>query len=415
MASLNISETRLPQDGRIRLTIQGREVDLRLSTVPTVHGESIVMRILDKSMMQLGLGQIGMTKEVLEKFGKILQKPNGIVLVTGPTGCGKTTTLYAALNEINDPGDKIITTEDPVEYELPGIVQVNINANVGLTFAACLRSILRQDPDVILVGEIRDLETGQIAIQAALTGHLVFSTLHTNSAAATVTRLIDMGLEPFLLTSTLEGIVGQRLVRTLCPSCKKIYTPTDLELEEFGVARNEVSDITFYKGAGCDECAFTGYKGRMGIFELLETDEDIKDLIIERCTSDEIHALGISKGMETMRQDGWLKICLGITSFEEVARQTPKEDIKMIRREMEKVLRKLEDKRLREKMALAAEDRMESDRIQMEANEDTKAPTQPATQPKAHTPQNTSSDTIKIAPDEAASEIFKIGDAEQTK
>ncbi len=399
MAGLNISETRLPQDGRIKLTIQTREIDLRVSTVPTVHGESIVMRILDKSMMSIGIRQLGFTKETLEKLLKILQRPNGIVLVTGPTGCGKTTTLYAALSEINDPGDKIITTEDPVEYELPGIVQVNINANVGLTFAACLRSILRQDPDIILVGEIRDLETGQIAIQAALTGHLVFSTLHTNSAAATITRLIDMGLEPFLLTSTLEGIIGQRLVRTICPSCKKIYTPTDFELDEFGVKRSEVADITFFKGAGCDDCAFTGYKGRMGIFELLEVTEDIKNLILERATSDEIHALGISQGMETMRQDGWLKICLGITTFEEVARQTPKEDIAMIKKEMEKVLRKLDEKKIREKQELLKDELMSGGKEIQE---------QEAKQQKPAVSAKTPDDLISR---ESATQIHNIGDA----
>lgn len=391
MSNLNISETRLPQDGRMRLTIQGREIDLRVSSIPSVHGESIVMRILDKSMMQLGIRQLGLTKETLEKFLKILEKPNGIVLVTGPTGCGKTTTLYAALSEINDPGDKIITTEDPVEYELPGIVQVNINSNVGLTFAACLRSILRQDPDVILVGEIRDLETGQIAIQASLTGHLVFSTLHTNSAAGTITRLIDMGIEPFLLTSTLEGILGQRLVRTICPSCKKIYTPTDYELEEFGVSKGEIGDITFFKGAGCDDCAFTGYKGRMGIFELLSITEDVKDLIIERATSDEVHALGINQGMETMRQDGWLKICLGISSFEEVAKQTPKEDINLIKKEMEKVLKRLDEKKKKEKEELRLEGEAEI------------AQAEPKKQ----------SDAVQTAlKNEAATQTFQIGDAD---
>lgn len=407
MSNMNISESRLPQDGRIRLTIQGREVDLRVSSVPSVHGESIVMRILDKSMMAIGIRQLGMTKETIEKLMKIVEKPNGIALVTGPTGSGKTTTLYAALGEINDPGDKIITTEDPVEYELPGIVQVNINSNVGLTFAACLRSILRQDPDVILVGEIRDLETGQIAIQAALTGHLVLSTLHTNSAAATITRLIDMGLEPFLLTSTLEGIIGQRLIRTICPSCKKIYTPTDIELEEFGVKREEITDITFYKGAGCDDCAFTGYKGRMGIFELLEVTEEIKELILERSTSDEIHALGISQGMETMRQDGWLKICLGITTFEEVARQTPKEDIEMIKKEMEKVIRKLEDKRRRERAELEKENYLEKLAAEQSAAQQPAAShPQPQPQPQAATPE-------QIIQKEAATQIHNIGDAQK--
>lgn len=339
MANLNISETRLPQDGRIRLTIQGREVDLRISTVPTVHGESIVMRILDKSMMMLGVSQIGMTKEVMERFMKIIHKPNGIVLCTGPTGCGKTTTLYSALNEINNPEDKIITTEDPVEYEVPGIIQVNVNSKVGLTFAACLRSILRQDPDIILVGEIRDLETAQTAIQASLTGHLVFSTLHTNSAAGTITRLVDMGVEPFLITSTLEAVVGQRLVRTICPNCKRPYTPSVQEFEDFGVSPEEVGDVEFFKGIGCDDCSYTGYKGRMGIFELLEITEEVRDLILRRASTDEIQAMALHQGMSTMRQDGWLKICLGMTTFDEVARQTPQESKEQIAEEMERVIR----------------------------------------------------------------------------
>ena len=338
MASLNISETRLPQDGRIRLNIQGREVDLRISTVPTVHGESIVLRILDKSMMMLGVSQLGLIKEVLDQFMKLIHLPNGIILVTGPTGCGKTTTLYASLSEINDPKDKIITTEDPVEYELPGIVQINVNPKVGLTFATCLRSILRQDPDIILVGEVRDLETAQTSIQASLTGHLVFSTLHTNSAAGTITRLIDMGIEPFLITSTLEAVLSQRLIRTICPSCKKPYTPNPAELEEFGVSPEDVADVEFSKGVGCDECAYSGYKGRMGIFELMEITEEIRDLILRRASTDEIQAMALHQGMNTMRQDGWLKICLGMTTFEEVARQTPQESREQIAEEMEKVV-----------------------------------------------------------------------------
>ncbi|MBX7245517.1 MAG: Flp pilus assembly complex ATPase component TadA, partial [Candidatus Sumerlaeaceae bacterium] len=280
ISGLDISESRRPQDGRIKLTVEGREIDVRMSTLPVVHGECLVMRLLDKNMMLLGVGQIGMTPDVLERFTKLIERPNGIVLVTGPTGCGKTTTLYAAINEINSPTEKIITTEDPVEYQVDGIVQVNINAAVGLTFAKCLRAILRQDPDVILVGEIRDVETAQIAIQASLTGHLVFSTLHTNSSALTVTRLIDMGIEPFLITSTLEGVIGQRLVRTVCQNCKAPYRPTDEELADFGTTRDEIADITFVKGMGCDECGNTGYKGRIGIFELLVATERVKNLIL---------------------------------------------------------------------------------------------------------------------------------------
>ncbi|MCL5269437.1 MAG: GspE/PulE family protein [bacterium] len=327
MSNMNISESRLPQDGRIKLNIEGREVDMRVSTVPTVHGEAIVMRVLDKSMMMVGIGKIGMLDEVLERFKKIILKPNGILLVTGPTGCGKTTTLYAALAEVKDPGEKLITTEDPVEYELDGIQQVNINENVGLTFARCLRSILRQDPDKVLVGEIRDVETAQISVQASLTGHLVFSTLHTNSAAATVTRLLDMGVEPFLITSSLEAIVGQRLVRTICSNCKRPYTPTEDELRDFGVTLKDVREqgISFYHGDGCEECNHTGYHGRLGIFELLEVTDEIRELILERATTDEIQDMALRQGMISMRRDGWIKACMGITTLSEIARQTPKE------------------------------------------------------------------------------------------
>jgi len=341
MAVLNISETRKPQDGRIRLNIDGREVDLRVACVPTVHGESIVMRVLDRSAMMIGVQQLGMQKEVVESFLKRASKPNGLILVTGPTGSGKTTTLYATLREIYEPGSKFITTEDPVEYELAGIVQVNINAKVGLTFGACLRSILRQDPDVILVGEIRDVETAQISIQAALTGHLVLSTLHTNSASATITRLVDMGIEPFLLTSTLEAIVGQRLLRTICPSCKTPYIPTDEELTEFGVSRDEIEGVDFYQGRGCDDCNFSGYKGRQGIYEMMEATESIKELILQHATTDDIHAMAVHEGMITMRQDGWLKICLGITTFEEVSKHTMPETEDSVKAEMESVRRSL--------------------------------------------------------------------------
>ncbi|NUP89770.1 MAG: Flp pilus assembly complex ATPase component TadA [Candidatus Sumerlaeia bacterium] len=327
MANMNIAETRRPQDGRIRLTLSGREVDLRVSTLPTVHGESMVMRILDKSMMMLGLDQIGMSDDCYEKFAKVIKKPNGIVLVTGPTGSGKTTTLYAAIQAINDPGEKLITTEDPVEYQVPGLIQVNINENVGLTFAACLRAILRQDPDTILVGEIRDIETAQIAIQASLTGHLVFSTLHTNSAAATVSRLIDMGIEPFLLTSTLEAIIGQRLVRTVCPSCAEVHRPTPEELLEFDVTERDIVGLNFVRGSGCEECSHTGYKGRLGLFEILVVTDAIRDLILERATADEIQARAVAEGMTTMRQDGWLKAQGGITSLKEIAHHTPREQL----------------------------------------------------------------------------------------
>jgi len=327
MANMNISETRLPQDGRIKLSVEGREIDMRVSTVTTVHGESVVMRVLDKNMAMMGISQIGMLNEVTDRFKKSITKPNGIVLVTGPTGSGKTTTLYAALAEVRDPGEKLITTEDPVEYEMDGIQQVNINDHVGLTYARCLRSILRQDPDTVLVGEIRDVETAQIAVQAALTGHLVFSTLHTNSACATITRLLDMGVEPFLITSALEAVIGQRLVRTICPACKKPYAVDEEELADFGVTPEEIKEqgITFYHGEGCPECNHTGYHGRLGIFELLEITEEIRDLILERATTDEIQEEAQRQGMMMMRRDGWIKACLGLTTLSEVARQTPRE------------------------------------------------------------------------------------------
>ena len=323
-ADLDIGENRKPQDGRIMLLLpEGREAELRVTCAPTVHGESMVMRVLDKSMMSVGIAQIGMAQEVLEGFLKEIRKPNGIILVTGPTGSGKTTTLYSAINEVKDPEEKLITTEDPVEYQLDGIVQVNINEGVGLTYGRCLRSILRQDPDKILVGEIRDLDTAQISVQAALTGHLVFSTLHTNSAAGTVTRLIDMGVEPFLITSTLQSVIGQRLVRTICPRCRRPYQPSEDDLSEFHLTPADVSDLHFYEGAGCEECSYTGYKGRMGLFEFLKTSDEICDLILERATMDDIQAMAIQQGMATLRQDGWLKICMGMTTFSEVIGHTP--------------------------------------------------------------------------------------------
>lgn len=323
MAKLDIAEQRLPQDGRIKVSIDSREVDLRISTVPTVHGEAIVMRVLDKSMMMIGISQIGMSDEMLGKFMKHIKRPNGVVLVTGPTGCGKTTSLYAALNEIKDPGEKLITVEDPVEFELPGIVQVNINDGVGLTFSKCLRAILRQDPDTVLVGEIRDVETAQIAVQASLTGHLVFSTLHTNSAAATVTRLIDMGVKPFLITSSVAAVVGQRLVRTICSSCRVPYTPIEEEIHEFKIEPEELKEHTFFHGEGCSECGHTGYHGRMGLFELMEVSDEMRELILDQASTDEIQELAIREGMISMRQDGWVKICMGLSTFEEVARETP--------------------------------------------------------------------------------------------
>ena len=325
LSGMDIAETRLPQDGRIKCTLEGRDIDLRVSTVPTVHGESIVMRVLDKSMMMIGIRQIGMTDQTLDRFMVHIRKPNGIVLVTGPTGCGKTTTLYAGLNEIKDPADKIITVEDPVEYRLDGILQININEGVGLTFARCLRSILRHDPDKVLVGEIRDIETAQIAVQASLTGHMVLSTLHTNSAASTITRLVDMGLEPFLLTSSLEAVIGQRLVRTICPKCRVPHTPTEEELGDFGVQAEELEDESFFRGQGCAECGHSGYHGRIGLYELLEVSDEMREMILDQASTDDIQALSKRNGMVTMREDGWMKIGLGLTTFEEVARDTPKD------------------------------------------------------------------------------------------
>ncbi|MBN1865686.1 Flp pilus assembly complex ATPase component TadA [Candidatus Sumerlaeota bacterium] len=331
MADLDIAETRRPQDGRIKLALpDNREVDLRVASVPTVHGESIVMRVLDKTMMQIGIHEIGMGQDILEGFLMEVRKPNGIILVSGPTGSGKTTTLYAAINEVKTVEEKLITTEDPVEYQVDGIVQVNINEKVDLTYARCLRSILRQDPDRILVGEIRDLDTTKMAIEAALTGHLVFSTIHTNSAAGTVTRLIDMGIEPFLITSTLQAVIGQRLVRTICPNCKAPYEPSDEELGEFGVTRADVADIVFFHGEGCEECSYTGYKGRMGIFEFLKVNDEICDLIIEHATTDDIHDLAVRQGMITLRQDGWVKVCMGLTTIPEVTAQTPAEQFERV-------------------------------------------------------------------------------------
>jgi type II secretion system protein E len=340
MAAMNIAEIRRPQDGRIRLTLAGRDVDLRVSTLPTVHGESMVMRILDKSMMMLGLDQIGMFDQCYDHFRSVIKKPNGIILVTGPTGSGKTTTLYAGIQDINDPGEKIITTEDPVEYQVSGLVQININETVGLTFAGCLRAILRQDPDIILVGEIRDIDTAQIAVQASLTGHLVFSTLHTNSAAATISRLIDMGVEPFLLVSTLEAVIGQRLVRTVCPACARPFTPSAELLAEFGAKPADTTAMDFLQGEGCDECGETGYKGRIGIFEIMMLSDALGELILQRATADEIQNLAVKEGLITMRQDGWQKAQIGVTTLDEVTHHTPRDSRSALVQQMESQLRR---------------------------------------------------------------------------
>ena len=322
MANLDIAERRLPQDGRIMLNIAGNPVDLRVSVLPTSFGESVVLRVLDRSVLLLDLERVGMRPDEIKQFREIIRKPNGIILVTGPTGCGKTTTLYCCLNEINTMDVKIITTEDPVEYDLQGIMQVGINPEIGLTFGSCLRHILRQDPDKILVGEIRDLETGQIAIQASLTGHIVFSTLHTNDAPSTITRLVDMGIEPYLITATLECIMAQRLVRTICARCKEEYEPSEEMLMELNLTPDIVRGRRFFFGRGCGACSNTGYRGRTGIFEMMLLSDRIRDLIMKRVSTDVIREAAMGEGMKTLRTSGLAAIYDGITTIEEVARET---------------------------------------------------------------------------------------------
>ncbi len=322
MAQLDIAERRLPQDGRIPLTIGGSPIDLRVSTLPTMFGESVVMRVLDRSVVALDLDRIGLREDELEHVRRLITKPNGIILLTGPTGCGKTTTLYSALNEANTIDIKIITTEDPVEYDLDGIMQVQINDEIGVTYASCLRSILRQDPDKILVGEIRDVETAQIAVQASLTGHVVFSTLHTNDAPTAITRLIEMGLEPYLIAATLEVIVGERLVRVICTNCKEEYEPTDEMLMELDLTPDSVKGKKFYYGRGCDACNNTGYKGRTGIFEMMVLDDEIRLLVVDRSSTQQLRDVARQHGMRTLRESGLLKIYDGLTTIEEVVRET---------------------------------------------------------------------------------------------
>ena len=322
MAGLDIAERRMPQDGRIELNVAGNPVDLRISVLPTMFGESVVMRVLDRSVVSLDLDNLGMREEEMEIFKRQVDKPNGIVLVTGPTGCGKTTSLYAALNYANDVAIKIITTEDPVEYDLDGIIQVPINEDIGVTFAACLRSILRQDPDKVLVGEIRDWETAQTAIEASLTGHTVFSTLHTNDAPSTITRLLEMGVEPFLLTATIEAIIAQRLVRRICTECREEYQPEDTELMELALKPDEVKGKSFYYGRGCSACNNMGFKGRLGIFEILELNDDLRELMLDRASTDRIRQEAIKHGMRSLRDSGLLSIYDGLTSIEEVVKET---------------------------------------------------------------------------------------------
>jgi len=325
MAKLNIAEKRLPQDGRIRVKIAGKDIDIRISTVPTTFGERVVMRLLDRTTVLYGLNEIGLSPEKLSLVEKLLQRNDGIILVTGPTGSGKTTTLYAFLNRINSPDINIITIEDPVEYQLKGIGQIQVNPKIDLTFANGLRSILRQDPDVIMVGEIRDLETAEIAIHASLTGHLVFSTLHTNDSAGAVTRLIDMGIEPFLISSSLVAVIAQRLVRVLCPKCAEEYVLSEEEFSKVYPVVNARRKITVKRARGCSECMMTGYKGRTGIYELLLVDDDIRSLIIQRTDSNTIKSLAVKKGMDTLKVDGIKKVLQGITTMEEVFRVTQEE------------------------------------------------------------------------------------------
>jgi type IV pilus assembly protein PilB len=326
MSNLDIAERRLPQDGRIELNVGGNPVDMRVSVLPTMFGESVVIRVLDRTVVNLDLDRIGMEQETLEPFRHLIHKPNGILLVTGPTGSGKTTTLYSALNELNEITDKIITTEDPVEYEIDGIMQVPINADIDLTFAAALRSILRQDPDKILVGEIRDLETAQIAVQASLTGHMVFSTLHTNDAPSSVTRLRDMGVEPYLIIATLEGILAQRLVRKICVDCRTEYEPSAEMLMELNLKPADVQGKKFYYGRGCDRCNNTGHKGRQGIFELVIMNDDIRDLIAQGVSTDELRSSCRRLGMSTLREAGLKALFNGVTTLDEIVRETVLEE-----------------------------------------------------------------------------------------
>jgi type IV pilus assembly protein PilB len=326
MSNLDIAERRLPQDGRIELNVGGNPVDMRVSVLPTMFGESVVMRVLDRTVVQLDLNKIGMFSDTLGRFREVMAKPNGIILVTGPTGSGKTTTLYSALNELNDISVKIITTEDPIEYDLDGIVQVPINEEIGVTFANCLRSILRQDPDKILVGEIRDLETAEIAVQASLTGHIVFSTLHTNDAPSTITRLRDMGIPTFLITATVEGILAQRLVRKICVDCRAEFDPSPEMLMELNLKPSDVAGKTFFYGRGCERCNNTGYKGRTGIYELMVLNDDIRDLIMNTASTDQLRAAARRAGMVTLREAGLRAIYDGVTTIDEVVRETVVED-----------------------------------------------------------------------------------------
>jgi general secretion pathway protein E len=325
LAGLDIAEKRVPQDGRIRLKIAGRDYDVRVSSVPVAYGERLVLRLLPRTTEMLDLERLGFSQRQLQVWEKLIARPNGIVLVTGPTGSGKTTTLYGALSKLNRTDQNIITIDDPVEIQLPGVGQIEVNNKVGLTFARALRSVLRQDPNVVLVGEIRDLETAEIAIQASLTGHLVFSTLHTNDAPAAITRLVDMGVEPYLVASSLVAVLAQRLVRVLCPECREAFTPTAAELAELGVRSAE--PVKAYRPKGCHRCHHTGYYGRVGIFELMVLDDELRALIVQNTDSKSIKRLAVTRGMHSLRQDGARKVMLGTTSIEEVVRATEEEGV----------------------------------------------------------------------------------------
>ncbi len=322
MANLDIAERRLPQDGRIPLVVQNHPVDLRVSVLPTIFGESVVLRVLDRTQVQLDIDRLGMRSDEQETFRKLINRPNGIVICTGPTGSGKTTTLYSALNELNSIESKLITTEDPVEYDIDGIIQCQIRPDVGLTFARCLRSILRQDPDIVLVGEIRDLETAKIAVEASLTGHLVFTTLHTNDAPSSIARLVDLGMEPFLVTATIEGIVGQRLVRKICENCKTEFQPTEEMLLELELTPAKIAGKRFLYGKGCDYCNNTGYRGRMAIFEIMVLDDELRESIMNHESTNILREKSLRKGMRSLRDSGVLAIFDGLTTIDEVVKET---------------------------------------------------------------------------------------------
>ncbi|MEI7435756.1 MAG: GspE/PulE family protein [bacterium] len=322
MANMDIAEKRLPQDGRIGMRIRGEDLDIRVSTMPTVYGESVSLRLLMRGKQFIGFTELGLRERDAQIMRRMIERPNGIILVTGPTGSGKSTSLYAYLREINTIDQRLITVEDPIEYEMPGVNQINVKAEIGLTFATALRHILRQDPDVIMIGEVRDFETAEIAIRAALTGHLVFSTLHTNDAAGAITRLLDMGVEPFLLASSLECVVAQRLVRRLCPACKRPCQPDKALIKSAGFPVERLSEVTIYEAAGCDKCRQSGYRGRMGIYEVLEVDEFIETMIPARAPSGVIKQKAIDQGMLTLRNDGFLRVLDGLTTIDEIIRVT---------------------------------------------------------------------------------------------